>query len=126
MLALRPVPSLTSSSPGLAARTRRLVGHAPSGAPAAQHARRGPSRAPGLRATRDSGHRTMPRSDPGYATIALARCPLGPDAGSVENSHHPSSEGTFRVAALETTSNSPMDWGLVWGCASLLHRPPRP
>ncbi len=29
--------------------------------------------------------------------------------GSVENYHHPSSEGTFRVPAPETTTNSPVD-----------------
>ena len=32
-----------------------------------------------------------------HATIALARCPLQLDDGSVRNSHRPSSEGTFRV-----------------------------
>jgi hypothetical protein len=30
----------------------------------------------------------------GYETIARARCPLGMGDGSVENYHHPSSEGT--------------------------------
>jgi hypothetical protein len=29
--------------------------------------------------------------------------------GSVENYHHPSSEGTFRVPAPKTTPNSPVD-----------------
>jgi hypothetical protein len=43
-------------------------------------------------------HGTGPR---GYATIALARCPLGTGDGSVEDYHHPSSEGTFRAAAPE-------------------------
>jgi ATP-dependent DNA helicase RecG len=48
---------------------------------------------------RGSGHRTTPGSGPGHAAIALARCPLGRGGGNLENSHHPSSEGTFRVAA---------------------------
>ena len=63
----------------------------------------GHHRAPGRHATRDSGHRTRRWSARGYATIALARCPLGMGDGSVENYHHPSSEGTFRVPAPETT-----------------------
>jgi hypothetical protein len=33
--------------------------------------------------------------------------------GSVENYHHPSSEGTFRVFQPETTPNSPVDRGLA-------------
>ena len=44
-----------------------------------------------------------------YATIALARCPLDMGDGSFENSHHPSSEGTFRVPAPEIITNSPVD-----------------
>jgi len=30
--------------------------------------------------------------------------------GSVENYHHPSSEGTFRVPAPKTIPNSPVGW----------------
>ena len=67
--------------------------------------REGHHREPGRRATRDSGRRTMPGSGPGYATISLARCPRTWCVGSVENSHHPSSEGTFRVAAPGTHLN---------------------
>jgi hypothetical protein len=80
-----PGRTCSASSPGSPARSARAVP------------------APGRRERRDSGHRTMPGSGPGYAAIALARCPLGPGGGSVENSHHPSSEGTFRVAAPETS-----------------------
>src|ERR1019366_7999176 len=52
---------------------------------------------PGPRATRDSGRQTTRASWPGYATIALDRCPLDPGRGSFNYSHRPSSEGTFRV-----------------------------
>src|SRR5262249_60771817 len=56
-----------------------------------------PSPAPAPPATPDSGRQTSRGSSPGYATIALARCPLTLGSGSVSNSHRPSSEGTFRV-----------------------------
>jgi len=59
---------------------------------------------PGPPATRDAGHQTSHRSSPAHATIALARCPLQLDDGSVRNSHRPSSEGTFRVDAPEWAS----------------------
>src|SRR5450755_394659 len=39
----------------------------------------------------------MGASWPGYATIALDRCPLEPGDGSFRHSHRPGSEGTFRV-----------------------------
>ena len=44
--------------------------------------------------------------------LEVALHPRHPQAmgdGSVENYHHPSSEGTFRVPAPETTPNSPVD-----------------
>ena len=62
----------------------------------------GPSPGPGRRATRDSGRRTMRASSPGYATIALTRCPLEPGDWKRQNSHCPSSEGTFHVDTPET------------------------
>ena len=90
-------------------RMPRPRGRAPRAVPAARTAPPGPQGAPARRATRDSGHRTPRGSARGDETIALARCPLGMGDGSVENYHHPSSEGTFRVAAPETTLNSPVD-----------------
>src|SRR5262249_2580407 len=57
----------------------------------------GPSPAPGPPATRGSGRQTSRESSPDRATIALARCPLSWERGSFSNSHHPSSEGTFRA-----------------------------
>ena len=49
---------------------------------AARPAGPGPSSAPGPPATPDSGHQRMRGSSPGYATIALARCPLNSGSGS--------------------------------------------
>ena len=71
----------------------------------ARRAPPGPSPGPARRATRDSGHRTMRASSPGYATIALTRCPLEPGTGSFRHSHCPSSEGTFHV---DTPENTPI------------------
>jgi len=39
------------------------------------------------------------RSSPDHAKIASSRCPSELAAWSLSNSHHPSSEGTFFVAA---------------------------
>src|SRR5271170_501524 len=47
----------------------------------------------------------MRASWPGYATIALDRCPLEPGDGSLRHSYRPSSEGTFRV---DTPGNNPI------------------
>ena len=62
----------------------------------------GPSPGPARRATRDSGHRTMRASSPGYATIALDEVSSRTGDGSVRYSHCPRSEGTFHVDTPET------------------------
>ena len=70
----------------------------------------------------------MRASSPDHATIALARCPLDRGHGSFSNSHNPSSEGTFRVDALECSPIYAVDRGLDarFKIAKALHLFPQP
>src|SRR6266487_1973186 len=72
-------PRCQAPSPGRSPRTGVRSGHALPPDRAAQPAAPAPSPAPAPPATPDSGHQTSPGSSPGYATIALARCPLRRD-----------------------------------------------